>query len=492
MTANTPISEIDRIVQQAYEAFLLFRNTTIRQRQDLMYRIASQIEQLGPELIDTAKAETNLPEARLIGEKARTVFQWRSYADALDTVLDIRIDTGDPTRTPPKPDIRKTYRGLGVVAVFGASNFPFAFSTAGGDTASAIAAGCPVVLKVHPGHPRTSALMAGAIRRALEEAGVPPGLFTEVRSDGLEGGQHLVMHPLVKAVGFTGSFVGGKALFDLAATRPEPIPVFAEMGSVNPVFVLPGKLMSSAETVAKQYTESLTLGVGQFCTNPGILVVPEHGQLPLFLQALRSAISNTAPSPMLHAGIASAYAEKRTAMLSQEGVTVLAEATDTGDKDSGRPTVATVSAKTFLSNERLSHEVFGPFGLVVRYETTEEAIAIATALSGQLTATVLAEDEDLATYKGLIGTLTDKCGRLLLNGFPTGVEVCYAMQHGGPFPSTTDGRFTSVGPDAIKRFIRPISYQNWPDAYLPEELQNSNPLGIWRTVNGQLTKDSLS
>lgn len=486
MNENTPISEIDRLVIQAHEAFLAFKGAHVKQRAELMHRVADEIEALGPELIATAQSETSLPEGRLIGEKARTVFQWRSYASALDKILDVRIDTADMSRTPPKPDIRKTSVGLGVVVVFGASNFPFAFSTAGGDTASAIAAGCPVVVKTHPGHPKTSALMANAINNGIHKAGLPLGLFTEVRSDAFEGGQYLVSHPLVKAVGFTGSFAGGKALYDLAAKRDNPIPVFAEMGSVNPVFLLPRKLESSAIEVAKQYAASLTLGVGQFCTNPGILVVPNHQSIHQFFDTLQAEIAQTDPAPMLHTGIASAYNKNRAALLSHEGVEVLAETTANSPESYGRATIATVSADRFLANDQLAHEVFGPFGLVVTYDSPEEAAAVAAALDGQLTTTVLAEPEDIRNHGQLIDLLTEKCGRLLLNGFPTGVEVCYAMQHGGPYPATTDSRFTSVGPDAIKRFLRPLSYQGWPDEFLPDELKNANPLGIWRVVNGEL------
>ncbi len=489
MNENTPISKINQLVTQAQEAFLAFRRTNLKQRAGFMHGVADEIEALGPELIATAQAETNLPEGRLIGEKARTVFQWRSYAEAIGQVLDIRIDTADATRTPPKPDIRKTSVGFGVVVVFGASNFPFAFSTAGGDTASAIAAGCSVIVKTHPGHPKTSALMASAIHKAIKSADLPPGLFAEVRSDTFEGGQYLVSHPLVKAVGFTGSFAGGKALYDLAATRDEPIPVFAEMGSVNPVFLLPSKLESSAAEIAKQYAASLTLGVGQFCTNPGILVVPNHKSLPLFFETLRTQITETTPAPMLHAGIASAYGKSKATLLDQVGVEVLAEAIVASPENHGNATVATVKADQFLANDQLGHEVFGPFGLVVTYDSPEEAVAIAKTLQGQLTTTVLAAPDDISNHQDLIAVLTDKCGRLLLNGYPTGVEVCYAMQHGGPYPASTDSRFTSVGPDAVKRFLRPLSYQNWPDEFLPDELKNANPLGIWRTVNGGLTKE---
>lgn len=491
MNENTSISAIDQSVIQAHEAFLAFKGTHAKKRAALMHRIADEIEALGPALIATAQSETSLPEGRLIGEKARTVFQWRSYADAIGNVLDVRIDTADASRTPPKPDLRKTSVGLGVVAVFGASNFPFAFSTAGGDTASAIAAGCAVVVKTHPGHLKTSALMAGAINKAIRQADLPEGLFTAVRSDGFEGGQYLVAHPLIKAVAFTGSFAGGKALHDLAAGRSTPIPVFAEMGSVNPVFLLPQKLEGAAVEVAKQYAASLTMGVGQFCTNPGILVVPNHQNNRLFFDTLQTEITQTAPAPMLHAGIASAYHKNRAALLNHEGVEVLAEAPASTPESHGNATIATVSADRFLANAALAHEVFGPFGLVVTYNTPEEAAAIARALDGQLTATVLAEPDDLRNHGQLIELLTEKCGRLLLNGFPTGVEVCYAMQHGGPYPATTDSRFTSVGPDAIKRFLRPLSYQGWPDALLPDELKNTNPLGLWRTVNGALTNGKV-
>ncbi len=493
MSGNTPISEIERLLTQAQEAFLVYKQVNLRQRATFMHQVADEIEALGPELISTAQAETNLPEARLVGEKARTVFQWRSYADALASgnALDVRIDMAIPTRTPPKPDLRKTYVGLGVVVVFGASNFPFAFSTAGGDTASAIAAGCPVIVKTHPAHPKTSALMAGAIAAAVQKAGLPVGMFAEVRSDSVEGGQYLVSHPLVKAVGFTGSFAGGKALYDLAAKRPEPIPVFAEMGSVNPVFLLPQKLENAAEDMAKQYAASLTLGVGQFCTNPGILVVPNHHHLHRFFAVLQEQVSGTAPAPMLHNGIAAAYHKNKSALLGQAGVGILAEATETMAQGYGNAVVATVKAIDFLANEELGHEVFGPFGLVITYDTAEEVIALARKLQGQLTVTVLAEKEDLNHHQQLIELLTDKCGRLLLNGFPTGVEVCYGVQHGGPYPASTDSRFTAVGPDAIKRFARPLSYQSWLDDYLPDELKNSNPLGIWRTVNGTLTRDPI-
>jgi len=492
MNNKTSLNAIDHAVTQARNAYLSFKRWNVRQRAALMHQVADEIEALGPELITTARAETHLPEARLTGEKARTVFQWRSYADALALVLDARIDTADSMRTPPKPDLRKTSQGLGVVAVFGASNFPFAFSTAGGDTASAIAAGCAVIAKTHPGHPETSAIMAAAITEGIRKAGGPEGLFAAVASEGLEGGQYLVVHPAVKAVAFTGSFSGGKALSDLAAKRPEPIPVFAEMGSVNPVFLLPGMLENAAADVAKQYAASLTLGVGQFCTNPGLLFAPDHPSLPAFLEALRAEISGIPAAPMLHGGIAVAYHRNKTAILAHEDVSVLAEVVEQLPDSHGNPVVATTTARAFAANPGLSHEVFGPFGLVITYKHAEELLSIIPQLDGQLTATLLAKPEELEAAQAVVDVLTEKCGRLLLNGFPTGVEVCYAMQHGGPFPATTDSRFTSVGPDAIKRFLRPVSYQNWPDELLPDELKNANPLGVWRTVNGILNNAAVS
>lgn len=491
MSKNIPIQEIDQYVLRAQEAFLSFRKSNIQQRAAFMHAVADEIEALDSTLITTAQSETSLPEARLTGEKARTAFQWRCYADALtnSNVLPVQIDTSNPDRTPPKPDIRKTYVGVGIVVVFGASNFPFAFSTAGGDTASAIAAGCSVIFKSHSGHPKTSEIMAGAIERAIEKTGMPGGLFAAIATDGAVGGQHLVKHPLVKAVGFTGSLYGGRTLFDLASQRPEPIPVFAEMGSVNPVFLLPQRLANAAEEVAGQYAGSLTLGVGQFCTNPGIFVAPNNADLPRFLNALKTQVYQVAPAQMLHQGIAASYHKNKAELLSQAGVDVLVTVDETTPETHGNATVATVSAQTFLANAKLGEEVFGPFGLVITYDNQDEALAVANQLDGQLTATVLAEPAELNQNEALISALADKSGRLLFNGFPTGVEVCGAMQHGGPYPASTDNRFTSVGPDAIKRFGRPVSYQNWPDEMLPDELKNANPLGIWRTVNGELTKE---
>ena len=476
---------MNEIIEKAWEAYLEFRKTNFRQRANLMHKIADEIEALGDELIQAAHEETFLPVGRLSGEKGRTVFQWRSYGDALaaGTALEVRIDTALPERTPPRVDIRKGYTGLGPVVVFGASNFPFAFSTAGGDTASAIAAGCPVIVKGHYAHPKTAQIMGDAIKRGVKKAGGHEGIFEQVFLNHNKDAQDLISHPKIKAVGFTGSFAGGKALYDIAQKRPEPIPVFSEMGSVNPVFVLPEKIKNAASTLAQQYVGSLTLGAGQFCTNPGLLIIPE-GQDD-FLAHLVQEILKVEPDRMLHPGISDAYHLNKKRIMGQKTVTVLH---DDDAQGFGPPAVATVTASDFLENPNLQEEVFGPFSLVITYKNTGDLNKIVNGLHGQLTCTVWAEEDELNGYRDLLIHIAGKCGRLLYNGFPTGVEVVSAMQHGGPFPSSTDSRFTSVGPDAIKRFARPVSYQNLPDAFLPDELKNSNPLGIYRLVNGEITK----
>jgi alpha-ketoglutaric semialdehyde dehydrogenase len=482
--------ELAQILQKAEAAFVEIGQLGIAKRVSFMRVVASEIEALGVALIETAQAESHLPEARLIGEKGRTVFQWRSYADALERgePLDASIDTANTDRTPPKPDIRKTNVGLGPVAVFGASNFPFAFSTAGGDTASAIAAGCPVIVKAHSGHPKTSGLMAQAILNAIAKTGMPEGTFAHVYGSGGEIGQALATDPIIKAIGFTGSYTGGMALVESAQKRAEPIPVFAEMGSNNPVFLLPEKLKQSAVALAAQYTGSLTLGVGQFCTNPGLLIGIEGEDLKEFTTALKSEVQQISPAYMLNNKIASGYAESKASVLAQSGVAIVAEATQQAVEGQGAAAVATVQAAAFLSNELLTQEVFGPFALLIVCKDSEEVMAVAQKLHGQLTATLLGTDTDLQQHADLLKIVQQKCGRIMFNNFPTGVEVCKSMHHGGPFPSSSNSQYTSVGSDSIKRFVRPLSFQNWPDALLPEELQASNPLQIWRTVDNVLSK----
>ncbi|WP_166444576.1 aldehyde dehydrogenase (NADP(+)) [Dyadobacter bucti] len=486
------IEELNNILEKAENAFLTIGKFSIQKRVSLMRTVAEEIEALGPELIQAAKRESNLPEGRLTGEKARTVFQWRSYADALEngSPLDASIDTANSERTPPKPDIRKTHVALGPVAVFGASNFPFAFSTAGGDTASAIAAGCPVVLKAHPGHPETSLIMAGAIMTAVAKSGFPEGTFSHVELGSIEDAQYLVSHPVIKAVGFTGSNRAGIALVEVAAKRKEPIPVFAEMGSINPVFLFSGKLNASASEVAAQYVGSLTLGVGQFCTNPGLIIARDSPALSIFTQTLEDEIAKVVPASMLNPGIAKAYSGNREKLVSQSGVAVLA-AVEEVEEGQGGATVAIVSGSEFLTNDALQEEVFGPFALIVKCKNEDEIFAVTSKLHGQLTATLLATVDDVAGNQDLIEVIQSKCGRIIFNNFPTGVEVCKSMHHGGPFPSSSNSQFTSVGSDAIKRFVRPLSFQNWPDEFLPEELKNANPLNICRTVDNVLTKEAV-
>lgn len=481
---------IENILQKAQEAFVAIGKFGLKKRVTFMRNVAAEIEALGPELITTAQQESHLPEGRLVGEKGRTIFQWRSYADAVERgdSLDASIDTANTERTPPKPDIRKTNVGLGPVTVFGASNFPFAFSTAGGDTASAIAAGCPVIVKAHPGHPKTSQIMADAISRAVEKSGFPEGTFSHVYCETNEEAQLLVSDPIIKAVGFTGSYRGGMALVEVANKRKEPIPVYAEMGSINPVFLLPGKLKTSAGELAKQYAGSLTLGVGQFCTNPGLLIGTDGEDLDGFIEVLNEEIKKAAPAYMLHTGIAKAYTENRQKLVSQSGVDILAVATVEAEEGQGAATVASVSGIDFLINNALQEEVFGPFALIVKCKNADEVIAIASKLHGQLTATLLATNEDLAESEELVSVIQNICGRIIFNNFPTGVEVCKSMHHGGPFPSSSNSQYTSVGADSIRRFVRPLSFQNWPDEFLPDELKNDNPLNIWRTVDNELTK----
>lgn len=491
---DTSMEDIGLIMEQSWKAFLSYRKLPLKSRAGFMRAIAVELEELGDEILKIAGEETNLPEARLRNERARTMFQLNQYADACEKGewLEARIDTAVPDKIPPKPDIRKMLVPLGPVVVFGASNFPFAYSTAGGDTACAFAAGCPVVVKAHPAHARTSQVVANAIVRAAVKCNMPEGIFAHVHGAGFETGKALVEHPRTKAVGFTGSFHGGKALFDWANQRKEPIPVFAEMGSVNPVFLLPGKLKQSATEVAKQYAGSITLGVGQFCTNPGLLVGLEGADLQTFIQALGEEISKTGPGTMLHPGIFKNYVENRANALAQEEVEMIAVSETEPQLNQGSPTVASASGEAFLNNPILHREVFGPWSLVIRCKDMNEMIEVVKKMEGQLTSTLMATTEDLSKYEELTEAVKDICGRYIINGVPTGVEVCLSMQHGGPYPATTDSRFTSVGADGIKRFVRPLSFQNWPNEFLPDELKNNNPLGIWRTVNSGLTKDGIA
>jgi 2,5-dioxopentanoate dehydrogenase len=483
-TDTTP-REIDQALDLAARAFPVYANLSLVARRDFLYAIASGLEAASDELAVLASEETHLGTDRLKGEIARTCGQLRGYSDAAlhGHHLEARIDTALPDRKPvPRVDIRKMMVPLGPVVVFGSSNFPFAYSTAGGDTACALAAGCPVIVKAHPAHAATSERVAGIIQQAATATHMPQGVFTHIHGASFEIGKALVMHPRVKAVGFTGSTAGGKALFDWANQRPEPIPVFAEMGSTNPVFLLSGKLKESAPAVAAQYAGSITLGVGQFCTNPGLLIGVKGKELEVFLTELERGMARIPGAPMLHPGIAKAYADKRAAALQQKGVDTLA--VGTGGPE-GLPTLARTSAANFLANPLLHQEVFGPYSLVIECADGKEMESVAVHLEGQLTSTLIANEEDYNTHSGLVETIRQRCGRFIWNGVPTGVEVAAAMQHGGPYPATTDSRFTSVGEDGIGRFMRPLAYQQFPNHLLPEALQDANPLNIWRLVNGE-------
>lgn len=496
MFNDATIEKINETMQQAWNAFHVYRTMSLKQRAVFMRRIAIELEACGDELIALAMEETNLPEARLRNERGRTIYQLNQYADACEKGewIEARIDTAVPDKNPPKPDIRKMLVPLGPVVVFGASNFPFAYSTAGGDTACAFAAGCPVIVKAHPAHARTSQRVADAIVKAAVNTNMPAGIFAHVHGSSFETGKALVTHTYTKAVGFTGSFLGGKALFDWANQRKVPIPVFAEMGSVNPVFLLPEKLQNDASAIAKNYAASITLGVGQFCTNPGLLIGIESKELNVFTHDLGKAIQQIPPGRMLHAGIAKAYAEKKSTALLQDEVHLVAEAELAPDNPdlAGLPTIATASGRAFLNNPVLHQEVFGPYSIIIRCRDMKEMIEVAMHLEGQLTATVMATENDILSNIELMEAVKNICGRFIINSVPTGVEVCLSMHHGGPFPATTDSRFTSVGADGIKRFARPIAFQNWPNNLLPEELKNENLLGIWRMVNSTLTKDVIS
>lgn len=483
--------EVDQTLREAQLAFLSYKNLSGKKKATFLRAIADEIEALGAELVSMAMQETNLPEARIIGERGRTTHHCRMFADLVEegSWLEARVDTAISDRTPaPKPDLRKMLVPLGPVVVFGAANFPLAYSTAGGDTASALAGGCPVIVKAHPAHAGTSELVAKAIFKAIEKTGMPKGVFQHLYGAGFEVGQALVKNPLTKAVGFTGSLAGGKALFDLANQRPEPIPVFAEMSSINPVILLPETLARDAAKTAATLAGSITLGVGQFCTNPGLIFAIEGAGLDQFIKSLGTEIEKVTPAPMLHQGIADNYSKKLKNALAQKGVKVEASASVEATSAQGRPTVASVSASDFLKNPALAEEVFGPFSLIIRCADLKELNTVVNHTHGQLTATIIADESEISNHKSLLNTLVEKAGRLVINGVPTGVEVVAAQNHGGPFPATTDSRFTAVGTDAIKRFVRPVSFQNFPDTLLPDELKESNPLNIWRLYNGELRK----
>jgi NADP-dependent aldehyde dehydrogenase len=483
---------IEAALIAAERAFHELREITAEQRAAFLDKAAEEILALGDELIECVHAETALAKDRLIGERGRTVNQLKLFAEVVreGSWVEARIDRAQPERQPlPKPDIRRMLVPLGPVAVFSASNFPLAFSVAGGDTASAFAAGCPVVVKVHSAHPATSELVGDAVCSAVAATGMPPGIFSVLHGTNHELGTGLVKHPLTKAVGFTGSQRVGRLLFDTAAQRPAPIPVYAEMGSINPVFVLPGALRERADAIAEGLKGSVTLGVGQFCTCPGLAIGLRDDNFTRFAGKLSQLIEGVPPATMLYPAIAQAYAAGVGRLHALEGLqTVMARAAADESKCEARAAMFATDAQTFLQHHELSEEVFGPSTVVVACDSRAELEQIASNLEGHLTATIHGTAEDLVEYKWLLDILTTKAGRLLFNGYPTGVEVCPSMQHGGPYPATTDSRTTSVGTAAITRFARPVAYQNFPQETLPVELQDANPRGIWRLIDGELTK----
>lgn len=489
-------AQVASAVEAAEAAAPLYANTTAAQRAEFLQRCAEEIMALGDELIERVMQETGYPRGRVEGERGRICHQLRLFASSIGSgdYLDIRIDTAMPERQPlPRPDIRFMNQPLGPVVVFGASNFPLAFSVAGGDTAAALAAGCPVLVKGHNSHPGSCELVAQALSSAVKACGLPTGVFSLLMGSGREIGSELVVAPAVKAVGFTGSLAGGMALFRLANNRPEPIPVFAEMGSVNPVVFLPQALQQSGAALAQGYVTSLTLGSGQFCVNPGVAVAIAGPELDSFLHSAAEALAKTPAGVMLNDNIADAYNKGVSHLAEQPGVSLagcgVAVTTKQGFYTQAQ--LFKVDAVTFLANPHLQEEVFGHTSVVVVCDDNNQLLKVVSSLKGQLTGTIHCTEAELAGQAALVQLLRSKVGRLVINNFPTGVEVCDAMMHGGPFPAATDARFTSVGTASIARFIRPVCLQNYPQTLLPQELQDSNPLQISRLVNGVRTTASV-
>lgn len=484
-------TEVAQACALAEAAFDSYRHTTVAQRAAFLEAIAVNIVALGDVLIVRAEAETGLPRARLEGERGRTVNQLRMFAVHLQdgAWMDARIDTALPDRRPlPRPDLRMWSIPIGPVAVFGASNFPLAFSVAGGDTAAALAAGCPVIVKGHPAHPGTGELVARAVQKAVVDFRLPAGVFSFLPGIGNDLGIALVNHPVVQAVGFTGSRRGGLALSGIAARRPQPIPVYAEMSSINPMFVMPAALAARGTTIAGGYVASLTLGAGQFCTNPGIMVGITGSDFDRFCSEATALLRDVAPMTMLSPAIHDAYQRGVAALDRHPQAVPLARGKAGGGACEAVAALHSVTAKDLLDDASLAEEIFGPASLLVACRDAREMLQVAQQLEGQLTASVHMDETDHELVHRLLPILERKAGRILVNGFPTGVEVADAMVHGGPFPATSDGRSTSVGTAAIQRFLRPVCYQDLPQAVLPMALRDGNPLNIWHRRNGEITR----
>ena len=480
------LMEVERACALAWDAFHIYRETGLDERARFLETIATNILGLGDALIERASAETGLPRGRIEGERARTVGQLKLFADVVrrGEWLDLRIDHALPERKPlPRVDLRLRNIGLGPVAVFGASNFPLAFSVAGGDTASALSAGCPVVVKGHPAHPGTGELVGQAIQAAVASSGLPEGVFSLLLGE-IETGSALVADPRIKAVGFTGSRGGGMALVGIASSRPEPIPVYAEMSSSNPVYLLPAALSARADAIGREFIASLTMGAGQFCTNPGLVFGLEGADLDRFLDSAATALKAHEPPPMLTPGIHKAYERGVQALSEHNQVETVARGRVGAGVNQGQGALFATDAKSFMADERLGHEVFGSSSLVVRCPDVDTLMTLSERLEGQLTATLQMEPADTEIARRLLPILERKCGRILANGWPTGVEVGHAMVHGGPFPATSDSRTTSVGSLAIRRFLRPVCYQDLGPDLLPEELRDNAPLKLPRLLDG--------
>lgn len=487
--------EVEQTMKLAEKAAINYALVPAGKRADFLIAITEEILAIGDVLLERANLETGLPIARLQGERARTINQLTQFAELLreGSWVDASIDTALPDRSPvPKPDIRKMLVPIGPVIVFGSSNFPFAYSVAGVDTGPALAAGNPVIVKAHAAHPGVSDLTAQAVVKAAQKTGMPDGVFSMLYDDGFEVGAALVKHPASKAVGFTGSMKGGMALFKLAQEREEPISVFAEMGSVNPIVVLPEYLEHNALELGKTLAGSVSLGAGQFCTNPGLVFVTKTQGLIAFTDSYKNEILKTNSATMLTAGICKNYYKLRDHAFEQENVNALAVSEQMSEgENQAQASIATVSGKSFIANPKLHEEVFGPFSLLVICEDTTEMLGAVSHLKGQLTCSLMAAETEVSSYPEIVSKLAQISGRFIMNGVPTGVEVCPSMHHGGPFPATADARFTSVGRHSILRFVRPQSFQGWPDALLPDALKNENPLGIFRLVNNQFSKEAV-
>lgn len=481
--------QVNQAAEAAWQAFDIYRQIDPAKRASFLETIADEILALGDTLVQRAMAESGLPQARIEGERGRTMGQLRMFADVVRAgkYLDVRIDPAMPDRAPlPRSDLRLQYIPLGPVAVFGASNFPLAFSVAGGDTASALAAGCPVIVKAHSAHPGTAELVGRAITAAIKKTGMPAGVFSLIYGSGREVGAALVEHPSIKAVGFTGSRSGGVALMNIAAARKEPIPVYAEMSSINPVFLMPNKLATQAETIAKGFVGSLVMGAGQFCTNPGLVVTLNGEGTDAFVNTVMSEIQSHGSQTMLTPGIYQAYCQGVAKLADNTSVELVGKGHDSDAPNQCQPHVFKTSAEAFLADTSMEDEVFGSTSLVIQCQNLNEYNAVAEHLEGQLTATIQMTDEDVEAVRSLLPILERKVGRILCNAYPTGVEVCHAMVHGGPFPATSDSRTTSVGSAAIDRFVRPVCYQDLPAGLQPAAIQDANPLNVPQLLDGKV------